>query len=264
MSKKIKLFWWSEIYLMNKPRENFGDLVGKYLVEKISKKRIIFVHPKKQKWKHYLQPIYATAGSILAHVTPQCIVWGSGIINKEQKVEAAKFLSVRGPQTRKRLLEQGYQVPELYGDPALLLPKYHAPIIKKSYKFGIVPHYVDFETVKHEFKDHNEIKVIDLMTNSIEEVIDQFLTCEKIYSSSLHGLIVAHAYKIPAIWIKPSDKLFGDDIKFQDYFESVGIQMYIPETSISLDSNDFKKHSQPNFQRIVDCQNDLMKSCPFK
>ena len=33
----IRLFWWNEIKMMNKKHENFGDLLGKYLVEKISK-----------------------------------------------------------------------------------------------------------------------------------------------------------------------------------------------------------------------------------
>jgi hypothetical protein len=30
-----------------------------------------------------------------------------------------------------------------------------------------------------------------------------------------------HAYGIPAVWQKFSNKVFGDDIKYQDYMESV-------------------------------------------
>ena len=264
MPKKIKLFWWSEIHLMHKNKENFGDLVGKYLVEKISGKEVIFAHPKKQKWKHYLNPVYATAGSILAHVTKNCIVWGSGIINKDQVVQPAKFLSVRGPQTRKRLLEQGYEVPEAYGDPALLLPKYYNKKVDKKYKFGIVPHYVDYEEVAKEYANNSEVNVINLMTNSVEEVIDEFLACEQIYSSSLHGLIVSHAYQIPAVWVKLSDKLFGDNIKFQDYFESLGMQLYEPKHSIELNNDDFKQTFALPYSTEVDkCQLSLSTTCPF-
>jgi hypothetical protein len=41
-------------------------------------------------------------------------------------------------------------------------------------------------------------------------------------SSSSHGIIV-HAYGIPAVWQKFSNKVFGDDIKYQDYMESVEV-----------------------------------------
>ena len=264
-SSKLKLFWWSEIHLMNKSKENFGDLVGKYIVEKISGQQAVFTHPKKQQWKHFLSSVYVTAGSILAHVNKNCIVWGSGIINKDEVVKPAKFLSVRGPQTGKKLLEQGYQVPEKYGDPALLLPQYYQPKIKKKYTYGITPHYVDYKKVCQTFDSHTDVKVIDLMTNSVENTIDQFLECKYIISSSLHGLIVAHAYGIPAVWMKFSDKLFGDDIKFQDYFESVGILNYVALSSeIKLSEIDFDSvKALPQPQRIEKCQNDLLTSCPF-
>ena len=68
LNKKIRLFWFSEPKLMNKPKENYGDLLGKYLVEKISGKKVRFVNPKKWSLFNYVQPIYVTAGSILAHV----------------------------------------------------------------------------------------------------------------------------------------------------------------------------------------------------
>ena len=264
-SSKLKLFWWSEVHLMNKSKENFGDLVGKYIVEKISSQRAVFTHPKKQQWKHFFSPVYATAGSILAHVNKNCVVWGSGIINKDEVVKPAKFLSVRGPQTRKRLLEHGYQVPEKYGDPALLLPQYYQPIIKKKYTYGIIPHYVDHEKVCQTFDSGIDIKVIDLMTNSVENTIDQFLECKYIISSSLHGLIVAHAYGIPAAWMKFSDKLFGDDIKFQDYFKSVGILNYVALSSeIKLSQIDFDSvKALPESKHIEKCQNDLLTTCPF-
>src|SRR5690606_9819769 len=141
-------------------------------------------------FKDYFQPIYVTAGSILAHVNRHCVVWGSGIIQSDQVVKPAKFLAVRGPQTRKRLLEQGHQVPEVYGDPGLLLTLYYNPTVKKKYKLGIVAHYNDFKTIKPHYQNEKEALLIDLMTNDIEATTDQFLSCERIVSSSLHGLIV--------------------------------------------------------------------------
>lgn len=264
---KIRLFWWNERVFHNKAKENYGDLLGKYLVEKISGKKVLFTKPNKFSLLDFISPIYVTIGSILGQVNHKCIVWGSGIITKDQYVkQPKKIVAVRGPQTRKRLMELGYVVPEVYGDPALLLPDYYFPTIQKKYKIGIVPHYVDYSMVKELFKDKPEIKVIDLMTNSIESTTDEFLQCEKIISSSLHGIILAHAYRIPAVWQKFSENVFGDDVKYQDYFESVNIPMYKPNV-IQIDNlaEVFEKVTTlPNQNLVENIKLNLIKNCPFK
>ena len=147
--KKIPLFYWSEIKFIFKKKENYGDLLSKYLVEKISGKEIKWVHPKKQPWHKWDKKNYVTIGSILHHASKDSIVWGSGIIDNEQTLAKADFLAVRGPQTRKILLDLGYDCPEVYGDPALLLPKYYHPEVNKKYKLGIIPHYHDFNSVSY-------------------------------------------------------------------------------------------------------------------
>lgn len=269
-SNTIRLFWWNEIKLQGKPKENYGDLLGRYLVEKISNKKVVWSKPNKFSIHDFFSPIYVTIGSILTHVNSKCIIWGSGIISRDYTIKKAKYLAVRGPQTRKLLLEQGHEVPEVYGDPAILLPRYYNPEIKKKYKLGIVPHYNDFKEVKDWFKNRDDILLIDLMTNDIEATTNQFLKCERIVSSSLHGMIVAHAYQIPAVWQRFSDRLFGDDIKFQDYFESVQIPAY--STNIISEAPDdatlshlFNDRISVPEQAVIDKLCDgLMEVCPFK
>jgi pyruvyltransferase len=266
----LRLFWWNEIKIMRKQKENYGDMMGKYLVERISGKSVDWVFPKRFSFKNYFDPIYVTIGSILSHVNENCIVWGSGIISKEYTIKKAKFIAVRGPQSRQHLLNQGYEVPEVYGDPALLLPDYYAPVIEKKYKFGIVPHYTDYKKVLQEYKDQKEVLIIDLMTNDMEEVTNLFLQCDRIISSSLHGVIVSHAYQIPAVWVKFSDKLFGDGIKFQDYFESVEINPYLPsvmEETITIEQMNqlFENYpSLPLKEVVEELKEGLMRVCPFK
>ncbi|MCF7560313.1 polysaccharide pyruvyl transferase family protein [Sabulilitoribacter multivorans] len=269
-SKKIRLFWWNEIKIQGKTKENYGDLLGKYLVEKISDRKVVFGWPKKFSFYDFFAPIYVTVGSILANVNNKCIVWGSGIVSKDYPIKEAKFLAVRGPQTRVFLLNLGYEVPEIYGDPALLLPKYYHPKISKEYKIGIIPHYNDFKKVKDFYENEDSILLIDLMTNNVEKTTNDILKCEKIVSSSLHGIIVAHAYGIPAIWQKFSDDVFGDDIKYQDYFESVQIPSYksdIKNSKMSL--NDLQclfdgKETLPKPEVIEGICSNLMAVCPFK
>lgn len=269
-SNRIRLFWWNEKVIQGKSKENYGDLLGKYLVEKISEKKVVFAWPKKISLWDFYAPIYVTVGSILTHVNKKCVVWGSGIISKEYPIKKAVFLAVRGPQTRKFLLNLGYEVPEIYGDPALLIPRYFNPVVEKKYRYGIVPHYDDYKIVEKWCKNQSHIYLIDMMTNDCEAKTIEFLQCDKIISSSLHGIIIAHAYGIPAVWQKFSDKVFGDDIKYQDYMESVQLDFYQPRIKETRFSEEELKAlfenlpSLPKEQDLEDLRNGLMKVCPFK
>lgn len=265
----IPLFWWSEIYLTKKQNENYGDLIGKYLVEKISKKKAVWIHPGRRTLRNKFRKIYLTVGSILTQVNGSCVVWGSGIISKEYKIKKAVFLAVRGPQSRKLLLEQGHNVPEIYGDPALLMPKFFNPIVIKTHKLGIIPHYVDYDLIIEQYKDQHDIIIINLMTNDVEAITKLIISCEAILSSSLHGIIVSHAYQIPTVWVRFSDKIFGDGVKYQDYFESVGL--VCPEPlflSKPISENQLQTLFErdglvPDISNIELIQNQLMECCPF-
>jgi pyruvyltransferase len=268
-SQIIPLFYWSEIRFMHKEKENYGDLLSKYLVEKISKKEIKWVYPKRQPWYKLNKMNYVTIGSVIHHVSIQSIVWGSGIIDRTQNIKEADFRAVRGPCTRNHLLDLGYKCPKVYGDPALLMPKYYYPKIKKEHRLGIIPHYQDYQLVSEMYKNDLEILVIDLLTLDVEEVTRKILSCEKTISSSLHGIIVSHAYEIPSIWVEFSDNIFGDGIKYVDYLESVGISIYTPKflkVKISLDELEELVECYPYLPEknyVLKLQEGLMSSCPF-
>jgi pyruvyltransferase len=71
---------------------------------------------------------------------------------------------------------------------------------KKKNEIGIIPHYLDLAYFKVNYS--KEYKIIDLTTNDVEGIITEICSCKKILSTSLHGIIVAQAYNIPALWIK--------------------------------------------------------------
>ncbi|MFD1294256.1 polysaccharide pyruvyl transferase family protein [Lutibacter holmesii] len=267
---KLRLFWWDEVKIQRKKFQNYGDLIGRYLVEKISGKEVRWVQPSAFSIFNWFSSIYVTVGSILTHINKNCIVWGSGIISKEYTISYAHFLAVRGPQTRKHLIAQGFEVPEIYGDPALLMPSYFNPNIQKKYEYGIIPHYNDMHLVKDWFKGSSDVFIIDLMTNDVEAKTIEILSCKKNISASLHGVIVAHAYQIPAVWQKFSDKVFGDDIKYQDYMESVAIPFYKPtvrtvEYTYEELNELFETYpSLPLLKSIENLKKGLMAVCPFK
>lgn len=56
----------------------------------------------------------------------------------------------------------------------------------------------------------------------IEDFVNQLCSCEYIFSSSLHGLIIADAYNIPNKRAIFGNKLIGGDFKFNDYELSKG------------------------------------------
>jgi len=108
-----------------KPR-NFGDDIN------ISFLNLLFDNNIKLYKKEQHQTNYLFIGSVLIDkfVDSKTIVWGTGML-KPQKLtnKPSKVYAVRGPKTRKILLDSGISCPEIYGDPALLLPYYYYPYI---------------------------------------------------------------------------------------------------------------------------------------
>lgn len=198
---------------------NFGDLIGKYILEKITGCKVMYAEPTAD-YKHYV-----FGGSVLNHAGPNAVVWGSGLGTITDGVNPyTRIRAVRGPISRARALSIGRNCPAVYGDPGMLMPRFYKPSIKKSHAVGVVPHYVDQYRAYDRYKD---VHIIDVCA-SVEAVIDEICSCEQIVSSSLHGIIIAHAYGIPAAWVKISDSMAGDGTKFRDYFASVGLDIAHP------------------------------------
>lgn len=250
--------------------QNWGDDINLYLLEKISGRNVVF---RNHSLKHYLFPgeNYICIGSILGwYENSKSIIWGAGFIREDGDLRRKPKLikSVRGKFSRNILLAKGYDCPELYGDPALLVSQFYQPKnVYKKHKMGIVAHYVDKEnqSIKIFLNTHNDVILIDLVNFVLwTDIIDKIVSCEKIISSSLHGLIVADSYKIPNKWVKFSDKIVGGNFKYLDYFSSVErkeTQPIIVDNQAKLDNLyelDFGlNRTKVDFDSILD-------SCPFK
>lgn len=233
--KKQYLFWYR---YEDSELQNFGDLVGIELFKKLSgiTAKHINDRPSFISTKHI--PHYLMVGSILREARKSSIVWGSGIINTEFGVDRrAKYLAVRGPRSRKQIIAQGGVCPEVYGDPALLLSLLYATQSKKATQMTVIPHYVDYDRILTEVSGRQEIDIIRMMTADFAKTLSDINSSNFIISSSLHGLILAVAYGIPCLWVEFSDKIFGDDTKYYDFFESLGI--FNAQKYIVTDLNDF-------------------------
>ena len=166
-----------------------------------------------------------SVGSVMNYTMSNDFVWGTGCIKQGSIGEKPKEITaVRGALTRHELILAGYDCPQVYGDPVLLLPLIYPLRTDFKYKWGIIPHYIEFvnefglSTLKN--LEKLGFKIIDICTPGTE-FLQQIAECENILSSSLHGLIVSDAYGIPNGRVSITNKLIGSHFKFVDYFTSV-------------------------------------------
>jgi pyruvyltransferase len=216
---------------------NVGDNLSFYLLNKILNKEIKITTNPNDEGK------LISVGSILHSAKDNDVIWGAGIRERTDKFSHnIKVLSVRGLLTEFYLNKKNIKCPKIYGDPALLLPKFYNPKINKTHKFGIIPHYID---LNHELLfnlNNSEIKIISSL-NNIEDFIDEILSVEYVLSSSLHGLIISDAYKIPNIRLSISNNksVIGSDLKFKDYYSGVNRKIQDNYHLKDLDLNKINK-----------------------
>ena len=250
---------------------NWGDDINYHFIKYLTKRdiAIYFDTPLAMALK---RPNYLCIGSTLNYLpTRQTIVWGAGVIDDtlDLREEPASILAVRGPLSRAYLLSRGISCPEVYGDPALLIPYFYKPTPSRrsrDRKICVVPHYEDKESPILESirRNHPDLRFLDIATyGKWTDFIDRVCECDAVFSSSLHGLIVAEAFGIPNYWISVSDKVIGKGFKFRDYFASIGKPITAPiildETSDLADL----MVSHPWSPGRIELRK-LLEACPFE
>lgn len=216
VNDRMQLYYWRENFV------NFGDYLSLKLVERIVGQPVdVFQKGSQSKEKKLL-----AIGSILTFAANDDVVWGSGANGNWLGLQHYKFKNldvraVRGPLTR-YFLKHNFNIesPEIYGDPALLMP-YFFPEFQKSAqpsrKFLVIPHYSEQMLFPKEMYDY-----IVHPTDSWDDVVRAILDSEFVISSSLHGIIIAEAYGIPARMLRITEK--EHIFKFMDYYLGTGRQ----------------------------------------
>jgi pyruvyltransferase len=180
---------------------NVGDSLPEVLISHFLRVEVEAVGRKK---KGKLMVI----GSEFQEAKAGDVVWGQGIRRTEHyTLKGVKVLAARG-----RLAEQyihGLNFPDVYGDPGLLMPLIYKPKAEKKHELGIIPHHTDRD-------NHPEGHTIPV-TLGWKEFIDEIVSCERVVSSSLHGIVLAEAYGIPAEWAIWGAGTQAQYIKYQDY-----------------------------------------------
>lgn len=276
--KKIKLYSWKAPG--GKP--NFGDELGPEIIQNLFSYLEIAYEPDIK------QADMLSVGSLL-HIlldlefnrpNKKVHIWGTGTIyplqaNKgsikeeyplhnfsELNFTKLKFHAVRG-----KLTQEDLKLPLLpLGDPGILVNRVYQESQDKEDKIGVIPH---FEEANHPFikklAADSSFKIIDVLRTP-QEVITDITSCKLIFSSSLHGLIVADSFSIPNIHMILSDRLVGGNFKFEDYYSAVEKEHKLADLGLILNRN-YQEQVIRNYQPIsnlVEKQETLLKAFPYR
>lgn len=207
-----------------KREDNFGDLLGPLIVERICHRlKLGEAVSKSQR--------LATVGSIINVVARDGdIIWGSGIhgnyLPLNEPFPKLDIRAVRGPLTATLLRQSGNTVPDVFGDPALLIP-----YLWSDPQLGIdrgtggtvyVPNYYDID-----YAPPNSLNP----RGDVFKRVRIIASAERVVASSLHGIVIAEAYGIPAVLVASrSERLF----KYEDYYGGTGRE--VPEVASNWES----------------------------
>lgn len=198
--------------------DNIGDVLSKVVVDWMLERKNITDSSTK------IQHLYAI-GSVIDAGIQDATIWGSGILDTNRfsrlfKGRVLDIRAVRGPLTKSILIDRGYiknneSVP--YGDPAILMPLIYTPKIDNlKYKYAFIPHY----TVVEKQKEIPNVHIISTKTTNYKRFIDEICSSQFVISTSLHGIILAESYGVPAVLmlVNGNESIF----KYYDYYASTG------------------------------------------
>jgi len=221
-------------------KKNFGYLLGPEVVTGLTGLATM------KEASDVLGPYLLTVGSIIQTIDrPGAVIWGSGLLRPIERGWKKRLLSnpitriaaVRGKLTRSELIEKlDLYVPEVFGDPALLLPKF-ITFPKCANGLVVCPHLNHRSLFKG--LATQGVRVLDV-TDSHLDIVRALATASCVVSSSLHGLIVAQAYGVPWVWMRlEGEPLDRSDFKFHDFFSTLDTEK-VPQFTFNKKLIDLK------------------------
>ncbi|MCC4116440.1 polysaccharide pyruvyl transferase family protein [Aromatoleum toluclasticum] len=193
---------------------NFGDHLSQVLVSRVLALRGLTLDDQVEQSARLL-----AIGSILHFATHDDVVWGSGVNGKVPDsaftAQRLDIRAVRGPLTEEFLRSRGHRVPSVYGDPALLVPHLFAGRFRTT---GEKPHV--FVPNLHDLRLVAGKPDVVSPLAGWNVVVAEILKARLVLASSLHGLVIAEAFGIPARYVRLSEteNLF----KYRDYYYGTG------------------------------------------
>ena len=157
---------------------NLGDSLGLVIVDYLLSNRGLKRDAPVKGRKHLFTVGSNIFGGEYIGNYQNATIWGSGILKEPSpRLSFLQRLShrhldiraVRGPLTREVLLRFGHNCPEVYGDPAILMPMIYSPSdTTKKNDFIVIPQFYN-ECI---FRDeHPDLPMVSMNTNDYQSVI---------------------------------------------------------------------------------------------
>lgn len=219
-SRPLRLFW-SRGSRHEEGERNAGDWFSPLICARLSNRPVEFAPPR--------DCDLVAAGSLLRRLNKshrlhrlgirrRLNIWGTGSLRAEDRLRGPHALhALRG----RRTLAQCDQAPSqiALGDPGILADLFVEKAAAPRKGVGVIPHMKDrgHPEVAAFLETHREAQLLDITTPPVA-LLEQIAGCERIVSSSLHGLIFADALGVPNQWFVASNELTGGRHKFDDYY----------------------------------------------
>ena len=206
---------------------NLGDYLARIVVEFMLDKKGLSLETEVSQTK-FLNSIGSNLGLSYQNAT----IWGSGFERElpwYQNVFHTRLFrkldvrAVRSPLTYAYLKKLNQLPPShksnglsiRYGDPAILLPFIYNPAVEKDTDYIIIPQYVTELKLRKTYPDD---LIVSMKTDDYKHVVDRIKSSKLIVSSSLHGIILAECYGVPAVFFRGLNEKI--DFKYKDYYYS--------------------------------------------
>lgn len=127
--------------------------------------------------------------------------------------------------------------PIFLGDPGIIIDSVYPSVGSegKDVVVGLVPHYNDISdpVFLNIVNSHpSEVSIIDVR-QSPRVVCEKIAKCQYVIASSLHGMVVALSFGIPAAAVFLSAKVMGNGFKFYDFVSCFEDKNYFPFVSLN-------------------------------
>ena len=213
---------------------NAGDLLNQFLLKKLFPAAILNpIHDGRF-------PKLACIGSVIENLSDGDVVYGAGLRDPDGLATVPKDIRVfglRGPMSLKLLEKKGIDVSslEFLLDPGVVASKIFSSGTSESRwsrnEILYIPHFQQ----RRQYRGLGVKARFFEIDCHAEDLLKSIYVSRGVLTSSLHALMLAHAFGVPAVLFRSPDKLF----KYHDYAESVGWKLNVFDDPREVNYADF-------------------------